>query len=111
MVESRGYAKQLAAAVEELADCPNVATGKHRHSDFDMGRLAHDVVIVILGQVVLAKSGETAVQGGGASRPDEHYVFAQVAELFFVAGAETFSQAHQQQQRAHAPCNSEHGKK
>ena len=72
-------------------------------------RFVQDVMVVLVGQVVVVAGGHVAGNGRSPSGKDEHDVFAQRIQLTAVAGAETFAQSHQQQQRSHAPGNTEHG--
>src|SRR5579864_5554365 len=91
LIKVGGHTHDLAAGLEEIADRADVAAGDCRCRLCDTGTLADNVFVILIGQIVLAQGGETALHYGGATGPDEHYVFAQGIELLAIAGAESFA--------------------
>jgi len=85
LIEHGGHAQNLTAGLEEIADGANVAPRNHRCGGGYAGALLENVLIISIGQVVLAQGSEAAIHSRGAARPDKHHVFAQRIELFAVA--------------------------
>src|SRR5581483_12419540 len=111
LIEIRGNSHELAAALEIITERADIIARDYRRDQLYIRTLGGNVLVIPISEVILAEAGETAVHGGNASAPDEQHILAQLVELFLIAGAETFPQSHQQQQRAHSPRDSEHGEK
>lgn len=73
--------------------------------------IAHDVFVVAIGQVILPQRRKTALHHRRTARPDEHDVLAERVELLTIPRPESLAEAHQQQQRPHAPGDPKHGQK
>ncbi len=75
----------------EVADGANVVTGNDGDDQADVGTFVANVLVILVSEVILAQAGEAAVHGGSAAAEDEQDVFADLIELFAVAGAEAFA--------------------
>jgi hypothetical protein len=108
LVEVCGYADDLAGGLVKIANGANIASGNGGGSRSHAGAFRRNVLKIAVSQIVLAQGRETALHDRSAPRPDEHHVFADGVELLPISGAESFTQAHQQQKRTDAPCNPKH---
>ena len=108
MAEIRGHAHDLSTGLVEITDGANVAPRNGRRGGPNARALRRNVLKIAISQVVLPQGRKTAVHHGSASRPDEHYVFADGIELLAVSGPESLPQTNKQQQGSHAPCDPKH---
>ena len=104
----RRNADHFPVGVAVLADFANVGPSQHRCDGPDVGRFALNVEVVLISEVIFAAGTHVAGDRRRASREQEHDVFAERIQLAPVAGAETFAQTDQQQQRADSPGDAKH---
>src|SRR6202020_348486 len=109
-VELRLGAHNLAAAGGEFADLAQIGARNDWHGVTDVWR-SPDIHVVFISEQVGTGGAHVALDGGGASGKQKHDVLAELGQFAFVAGAEAFADAHQQEQGSYAPGDAEPGEK
>src|SRR5579864_2697480 len=89
LMDRRGNAIDSAAGLVEIADCANVTAPNHRGGGRHAATVAHNVLIVAEGKVILAQGGETTLQRRSTARPDKHHILADGVELLAVSGPQS----------------------
>ncbi len=100
---------ELRAVVLEGADAADIAALDDGGGAEDVRRFGEDVGEVAIGEEVFLAGGVLSGDLGGGAGEDEADVLADLGELALIAGAEAFAEADEQEQRAHAPGDAEHG--
>src|ERR1035438_981853 len=97
-----GHAENLAVGRSVVADCADVFSIQYgRQRAHELSLVANRQVIFI-GEVIGLPGQRTAFDGRNPPRKHKHDVLSEGSELLFLAAAEPFSQAHQEQQGAHS---------
>src|SRR5581483_3461447 len=111
LVVGRRDSEDLAVGAPKFTDRANVFTVQNwRHGAQELGLIADRNVVVVV-EVVFLSGLEAAFDRGNPTRKGEHDVLAQFSQILLLAAAETFAEPDQQEQRAYAPRNAEHGQK
>src|SRR6185295_6315573 len=101
--------KYLASRASKFAHFAQVGAGDYRAGIANVGSLGTNLFVVLIGEQIRPGRVHAALHGGGAPGKDEDNVLAELGQLALVAGAEALAHAYQQEQRSHAPSNTEHG--
>src|ERR1051326_3023618 len=109
LMDRCGNAIDSAAGLVEVADGADVAAPNHPGGRRHARTVAHNVLVVTEGKVILPQRGETTLHHRSTARPDKHYIFTDGGELLTVAGPESLSNSDQQEQGTNTPGDSEHG--
>src|SRR6202034_2138382 len=109
LVVVRTDSKHLAVGGTVVAHCADVLTIQHRRQGAYKLCLASDCEVVLVSEVIGLSGLCAAFNSGNAPGKHKHNVLSECGQLLLLAAAKTFSQAHQEEQRADAPGDSEHG--
>src|SRR5581483_5177965 len=102
-------AGDLAVGTGVVADRANVVASDQGRDIDGEARFILDGKVIVVSQVEPLHGVEASFDRRCAPAKKEDDVFAEGFELFAVAGAEAFADAHQQEERADAPGDAKHG--
>ena len=105
----RGNSEDLSIGGSIIANRAYVFAVENRRQCADKFGLGPHRQVVSVCEIVCLPGLSAARDCRDAPGKHEHDVLSERGKLLFLAAAESFSQAHQQQKRAHPPGNSEHG--